>query len=38
MIDGSIIFDDKKDKWYFKRGRNKFSIGVTSEGVKNIHF
>lgn len=36
MIDGSIMYDDKMDKWYFKRGRNKFSIGVTSEGVKKI--
>ena len=36
MIEGTIQYDDIAYRWYFKRGRNKFAIGVTSEGVKKI--
>ena len=36
IIDGRVEFDDSTNKWYYKRGNQKFSIGATSEGVKKI--
>lgn len=36
IIDGKVEFDDSSNKWYYKKGRQKFSIGATSEGVKKI--
>lgn len=36
IIDGKLEFDEKAKVWMFKRGNQKFSIGVTSEGVKKI--
>lgn len=36
IIDGKVEFDDSSNKWYYKKGNQKFSIGATSEGVKKI--
>lgn len=36
IIDGKVDFDDEKGKWEYKKGNIKFSIGVTSEGMKKI--
>lgn len=36
IIGGRVEFDDSAGKWYYKKGRQKFSIGATSEGVKKI--
>ena len=37
VIDGKVDFDDKVDKWYYRNNRGqKFSIGVTAEGIKKI--
>lgn len=36
IIDGKVDFDDEKGKWEYKKGNIKFSIGVTSEGIKKI--
>lgn len=36
IIEGKVEFDDSTNKWYYKKGNQKFSIGATSEGVKKI--
>ena len=36
MIDGKVDYDNSSNKWYYKKGNQKFSIGATSEGVKKI--
>lgn len=36
IIHGHIMYDTQQNQWYFKRGHSKFSIGVTSEGIKKI--
>lgn len=36
VIKGKIEYDDQKNEWYYKRGNARFTIGVTSEGVKKI--
>lgn len=36
MIDGKIEFDTNSQRWQFKKGNQKFAIGVTAEGIKKI--
>ncbi|PID44694.1 MAG: ATPase [Proteobacteria bacterium] len=36
IIGGRIMYDEKSRRWQFKKGNQKFSIGVTSEGIKKI--
>lgn len=36
IICGKVEFDDSTNKWCYKKGNQKFSIGATSEGVKKI--
>lgn len=36
IIDGRVDFDDKTDKWIYKKGNTRYSIGATSEGIKKI--
>ena len=39
VIKGKIEYDDQKNEWYYKRGNARFTIGMTSEGVKkNCYF
>ncbi|MCT7984687.1 AAA family ATPase [Laspinema sp. A4] len=36
IISGHIEYDKSSQNWQFKKGNQKFSIGVTSEGIKKI--
>jgi len=36
IIGGKIEYDEKNNRWQFKKGNQKFPIGVTSEGIKKI--
>lgn len=36
ILGGVIEYDDASKSWLFVKGRNKFSIGVTAEGIKKI--
>lgn len=36
IIGGRIEFDETSGRWYFKKGNQRFSIGMTAEGVKKI--
>lgn len=36
ILGGRVEFDEKSGRWQFKRGNQKFPIGVTSEGIKKI--
>ncbi|MBF0371462.1 MAG: AAA family ATPase [Magnetococcales bacterium] len=36
IIGGKLEFDEKRNRWLFKKGRSKFPIGLTAEGIKKI--
>ncbi|HEY9671454.1 MAG TPA: AAA family ATPase [Waterburya sp.] len=36
IIDGKVEYDDKSGGWQFKKGNQKFPIGITAEGIKKI--
>ncbi len=36
LLGGKIEFDDSAERWYFKKGNQKFPIGLTAEGIKKI--
>lgn len=36
ILGGKIEYDEKSNEWQFKKGNQKFPIGVTAEGVKKI--
>lgn len=36
IIGGKVEFDDHSNKWQFKKGNQKYPIGVTAEGIKKI--
>ncbi len=36
MLDGKVEYDEISGRWQFKRGKQKFPIGVTAEGIKKI--
>ena len=36
ILGGKVEYDDKSGRWQFKRGNQRFHIGVTSEGIKKI--
>jgi energy-coupling factor transporter ATP-binding protein EcfA2 len=36
MLGGTIEYDDAGGRWQFKKGNQKFSLGVTAEGIKKI--
>lgn len=37
IIDGKVDYDEEAGKWFYKNKKNqKFSIGVTSEGMKKV--
>ena len=36
IIDGKVELDEATQRWYYKKGNQKFSIGATSEGIKKI--
>jgi len=36
ILDGKIEYDERLGIWHFKKGNQKFSMGVTAEGIKKI--
>jgi len=36
ILDGKVEYDDNSGRWQFKKGNQKFPIGVTAEGIKKI--
>jgi AAA15 family ATPase/GTPase len=36
MFGGKVEYDDASGRWQFKKGNQKFPIGVTAEGIKKI--
>ncbi|MCS4511537.1 ATP-binding protein [Xylophilus ampelinus] len=36
ILGGVIEYDDASGRWLFSKGRHKFPIGVTAEGIKKI--
>lgn len=36
ILGGRVEYDEKAGRWQFKKGNQKFSIGVTAEGIKKI--
>lgn len=36
IVGGKVEYDEKAERWQFKKGNQKFLIGVTAEGVKKI--
>lgn len=36
ILGGVIEYDDASNRWLFVKGRNRFPIGVTAEGIKKI--
>lgn len=36
ILDGKIEYDKNQSRWFFKKGKQRFDIGVTAEGVKKI--
>lgn len=36
ILGGKVEFEEQSGRWEFKNGKQKFSIGATSEGVKKI--
>lgn len=36
MLGGSVEYEEKSGRWLFVKGRNKFPLGVTAEGIKKI--
>ena len=36
IFGGRVEYDETSDRWQFKKGNQKFPIGVTSEGIKKL--
>jgi AAA15 family ATPase/GTPase len=36
LFGGRIEYDESQERWQFRKGNQKFSIGVTAEGIKKI--
>ena len=36
ILEGKVEYDEKLGRWQFKKGNQKFPIGVTAEGIKKI--
>lgn len=36
IVGGKVEYDETAERWQFKKGNQKFPIGVTAEGVKKI--
>lgn len=36
MFGGKVEYDDASSRWQFRKGNQKFPIGVTAEGIKKI--
>jgi len=36
ILEGKVEYDEKLGRWQFKKGNQRFPIGVTAEGIKKI--
>lgn len=36
ILEGRVEYDETSGRWQFKKGNQKFAIGVTAEGIKKI--
>lgn len=36
ILGGVVEYDDSSNRWLFVKGRHKFPIGVTAEGIKKL--
>lgn len=36
ILEGKIEYDKNQSRWFFKKGKQRFDIGVTAEGIKKI--
>ena len=36
LVNGGVEFDETSNRWYYKSGNAKYSIGSTAEGIKKI--
>jgi hypothetical protein len=36
ILDGKVEYDESSKRWQFKKGNQKFPIGMTAEGIKKI--
>ena len=36
IVEGKVELDESTNKWYYKSGKSKYTIGATSEGIKKI--
>ncbi|MFI3199270.1 MAG: AAA family ATPase [Methylococcaceae bacterium] len=36
ILEGKVEYDETSGRWQFKKGKQKFPIGVTAEGIKKI--
>jgi len=36
ISDGKVEYDETSKRWQFKKGNQKFPLGVTAEGIKNL--
>lgn len=36
LVDGRVDYDEESGLWQYKRANQKFSIGVTAEGIKKV--
>lgn len=36
ILGGKVEYDDSKGRWQFRKGNQKYPIGVTAEGIKKI--
>lgn len=36
ILDGKVEYDESTRRWQFRKGNQKFAIGVTAEGIKKI--
>lgn len=36
IVNGKVDLDENSNRWYYKEGNYKYSIGATSEGIKKI--
>lgn len=36
ILGGTVVYDETASSWFFQKGRHKFPIGATAEGIKKI--
>jgi AAA15 family ATPase/GTPase len=36
LLDGKVIYEEDSGKWFYKKGNQRFAIGLAAEGIKKI--